>query len=75
MTELDNPSLLKEIRRKLGLSQEKLAHRIGVSFTSVNHWERGRRRPIPIALTKIKNLARKANIDLAEYTEIEEGRS
>lgn len=31
MTELSVPRLLKEIRRRLGLTQEQLAHRIGVS--------------------------------------------
>lgn len=74
MTELNIPGLLKEIRRQLGLTQEQLGHRIGVSFTSVNHWERGRRRPIPIALDKIKTLAEQAKIDLADFTEAEEGR-
>lgn len=73
MTELNIPGLLKEIRRQLGLTQEQLAHRIRVSFTSVNHWERGRRRPIPIALDKIKTLAEQAKIDLADFTEAEEG--
>jgi type I restriction enzyme M protein len=72
MTELSIPRLLKEIRRRLGLTQEQLAHRIGVSFTSVNHWERGRRRPIPIALDKIKTLAQQANINLADFTKAEE---
>ena len=72
MTGLNIPGLLKEIRRELGLTQEQLAHRIGVSFTSVNHWERGRRRPIPIALDKIKTLAQEANLDLADFTQPEE---
>ena len=57
----------------VGLTQEQLALRIRVSFTSVNHWERGRRRPIPIALDKIKTLAEQAQIDLAAFTEAEEG--
>jgi len=72
MTGLNIPGLLKEIRRELGLTQEQLAHRIGVSFTSVNHWERGRRRPIPIALDKIKTLAQEANLNLADFTQPEE---
>lgn len=68
MKELNIPALLKDIRRQFGLTQEQLAHRIGVSFTSVNHWERGRRRPIPIALDKVKAVARQAKIDLADFT-------
>jgi predicted ATPase/DNA-binding CsgD family transcriptional regulator/DNA-binding XRE family transcriptional regulator len=33
---------LKSLRQGLGLSQEQLAHRIGVSFATVNRWESGR---------------------------------
>jgi putative transcriptional regulator len=73
MTELNIPSLLKEIRRQLGMTQEQLAHQIGVSFTSVNQWERGRRRPIPMAIEKIKTLAKKANIDLANFSDADDG--
>lgn len=36
---------LKAIRRELGLSQESLAERVGVSKQSVNGWERGRMFP------------------------------
>ncbi len=33
---------LRELRRRLGLSQEQLARRLGVSFATVNRWESGR---------------------------------
>ena len=33
---------LKDLRRRLGLSQEQLARRLGVSFATVNRWESGR---------------------------------
>lgn len=35
----DYPSLIKEIRRQLGLSQEDLARRLGVSLAADNRWE------------------------------------
>jgi predicted ATPase/DNA-binding CsgD family transcriptional regulator/DNA-binding XRE family transcriptional regulator len=35
---------LRELRGRLGLSQEQLAHRLGVSFATVNRWETGRTR-------------------------------
>lgn len=69
MGDLRIPDLLKEIRRRLGLSQEQLAHEIGVSFTSVNQWERGKRRPIPLAVGRIKDLAEKAELDLAAFVD------
>ena len=36
---------LAVIRRKLGLPQEQMAHLLGVSFASVNRWERGQSSP------------------------------
>jgi predicted ATPase/DNA-binding CsgD family transcriptional regulator/DNA-binding XRE family transcriptional regulator len=33
---------LRQLRRRLGLSQEQLARRLGVSFATVNRWESGR---------------------------------
>jgi DNA-binding XRE family transcriptional regulator len=55
-TESDIIFKLKEVRRKLGLTQEALAHRIGVSFTSVNRWENGQTNPSPLARRQIEEL-------------------
>jgi putative transcriptional regulator len=35
----DYPSLIKEIRKQLALSQEDLARELGVSYATVNRWE------------------------------------
>jgi predicted ATPase/DNA-binding CsgD family transcriptional regulator/DNA-binding XRE family transcriptional regulator len=40
---------LRLLRTRLGLSQEQLARRLGVSFATVNRWESGRSRPSPRA--------------------------
>lgn len=50
---------IKEIRLKLGLSQEALAHKIGVTFQTINRWERGLHKPSSLALEKIKKLGGK----------------
>ncbi len=55
-TESDIIFKLKEVRRKLGLTQEALAHRLGVSFTSVNRWENGQTNPSPLARRQIEEL-------------------
>jgi transcriptional regulator with XRE-family HTH domain len=34
---------LRQLRARLGLSQEALAHLLGVSFTTVNRWESDKR--------------------------------
>lgn len=40
---------VKELRRKLSLSQEDLARALGVSFATVNRWENGRTNPSQLA--------------------------
>lgn len=43
------PEQIKTVRRQLGLSQEELAHALGVSFATVNRWENGRTVPSKLA--------------------------
>ena len=54
----DPPIRLRALRAELGLSQEKLAHRLGVSFATVNRWETGR--------SPISERAASALLELAE---------
>jgi len=39
------PDQLRALRRSLGLTQEALASRLGVSFATVNRWETGKSKP------------------------------
>lgn len=48
--------LVRETRQRLELSQAKFAAKLGVSFQSVNRWENGRTKPLPIALRQIEHL-------------------
>ena len=48
--------LVREIRALLGLTQEKLAARLGVTFPTINRWENGRANPSPLALKQIEDL-------------------
>lgn len=59
------PGLLREIRTKLGLSQEALAERLGVSFATVNRWEAGTNTPQRAAREAIARLADEAGIGAA----------
>src|SRR5215469_18596283 len=45
----DAAERLRQLRTSLNLSQEQLAHRLGVSFATVNRWESGRTRMSPRA--------------------------
>lgn len=52
---------IKEIRTKLGLTQEDLAHKLNVSFSTVNRWEQGHTKPSRLALDKINELVNGSN--------------
>lgn len=58
---LEIADLIREIRQRLGLSQEKLAAKLGVSFRTVNRWENGRAVPSSLALKQFKGLLRQMN--------------
>lgn len=48
-------ALVKETRKRLGLTQLQFAQTLGVSFQSVNRWERGKTKPLPIVLKQIES--------------------
>jgi DNA-binding transcriptional regulator YiaG len=51
---LSTAVLVKEIQKRLGLTQVQFAQALGVSFQSVNRWERGKTKPLPIVLKHIE---------------------
>jgi len=51
---LSTAVLVKETRKRLGLTQLQFAKTLGVSFQSVNRWERGKTKPLPIILKQIE---------------------
>lgn len=50
---VDIPRLVKYLRERLGLTQEQFAQEVGVTFSTVNQWENGRRRPQPFLLKRL----------------------
>ncbi len=49
--------LIRSLRQELGLSQEKFAAKVGVTFPTVNRWENNHAKPSPLALEKIETIA------------------
>jgi len=47
---------IREIRIRLGLTQEQLAKKLGVSWITVSRWERCKTTPSPLAFEKLKRL-------------------
>lgn len=56
--QLEVADLIREIRSRLGLTQEKFAHQLGVTYLTVNRWENGRTSPSPMALKLIEGVLR-----------------
>jgi transcriptional regulator with XRE-family HTH domain len=54
----DISGLVRELRERTGLTQEKFAARLGVTLPTINRWENGRARPSPLAMEKIEALLR-----------------
>jgi len=48
---------IKQLREKLGLTQEQLAHQLGVTVKTVNRWETGKAKPSPLAVKQLSQLS------------------
>lgn len=54
----DITRLVRELRERTGLTQEKFAAKLGVTYPTINRWENGRAKPSPLAMQKIEELLR-----------------
>jgi putative transcriptional regulator len=53
---MQTPEEIRALRRAIGLSQERFAHRVGVTVAAVNRWERGHAKPSPLAQQAMQSL-------------------
>jgi transcriptional regulator with XRE-family HTH domain len=53
---VDAAQMVRELRGRLGLTQEKFAARLGVTFPTINRWENRRTKPSPLAMQRIEEL-------------------
>jgi transcriptional regulator with XRE-family HTH domain len=53
------PDLVKSLRSRLGMTQEQFAKEVGVTFSTINQWENGRRQPQPFLMKHLMDLNRK----------------
>ena len=58
----DYSEKIRQLRGRLGLTQQSLADCLGVSFVTVNRWENGRFRPSKLARASILDFAAKHGI-------------
>ena len=58
---------VKNIRQQLNLSQQALADRLGVSFSTINRWENERHKPSRMAINTVAAFCKLQNISF-NYT-------
>lgn len=63
---IDYGNAILQLREKLNISQEQLAEKLNVSFTSVNRWENGKHEPTKLVKLRIQNLLKENNIVVDE---------
>jgi transcriptional regulator with XRE-family HTH domain len=51
--------LVRSLRLETGLTQEKFAAQLGVTFPTINRWENNRAKPSPLAVEKIEKMVRR----------------
>ncbi len=51
--------LIRELRLETGLTQEKFAAQLGVTYPTINRWENNRAKPSPLAVEKIEKMVRR----------------
>ena len=56
MANTDVASLVKELRQRLNLTQEQFAQEVGVTYSTVNNWENGKRVPQPFLLRRLREM-------------------
>ena len=62
---------IKKLRRKAFLSQEDFAKELGVSYTTVNRWEKGKAKPNLKTMKLIDEYCKRNEIDFDITEEID----
>lgn len=58
------PDVLKELRERGKYTQKELAHKLGLSYQAIQHWESGKSIP---QLDQIPTLARALRVPLKQF--------
>lgn len=67
---MKSSQIIKEIRSRLNLNQSELADVLGVSFATVNRWEKGRCEPSQIAVNAIKIAYNRGKMESVRHSAI-----
>lgn len=59
----DHAGIIRDVRARLGLTQEKFAAKLGVTLPTINRWENGRASPSPLAMRNLRELIHRMGDD------------
>lgn len=59
---IDYALLTRSLREAKQLTQEQFAHELGVTFGTVNGWEKGRHVPMPLLARRLVEMAAELDI-------------
>lgn len=63
---IDYAKMILALRVKMNISQQQLGELLGVSFSTVNRWEKGHHEPTLLAKERLKNLFQENGISTEE---------
>lgn len=63
---IDYAKMILALRVKMNVSQQQLGELLGVSFSTVNRWEKGHHEPTLLAKERLKNLFQENGINIEE---------
>ncbi len=63
---IDYAKMILALRVKMNISQQQLGELLGVSFSTVNRWEKGHHEPTLLAKERLKNLFKENGINTEE---------
>ncbi len=66
-----SPEEITDLRKKLGVSQEKFAQLLGATVTSVCRWENGKVVPSRLSLRELKELRSKSGSYICRRKEVQ----
>ncbi len=64
--------IIKEVRKELGITQEKLAHELDISFSTINRWENGHTSPSRLAKRRLLEFCKNNNVNITIISKLEE---
>ena len=63
---MDLSTSIKKIRQKTFMTQEEFAKELGVAFSTVNRWEKGKTTPNFAAMKQMKDFCQRNDISFEE---------